>query len=234
MACLCETIAGNKHNISHVCIGQHWLFKGLNPDEKKEISQGALRTKLVQGQMLFREGDSANELFLIKYGRVKLSKLLENGNELTLDIREPGDFVGETLLSSEGRYPVNAVSLEETMTCGFQRSHFERLVMQHPQIGLKVISNLSDRLTWLTERAGDLTITNIEDRLYRVLCNVAKLHGMPGSKGIVIQFPLTHEELSFLTGAHRVTISRAMKALRESGKVSHQGKTLILSRIDSL
>jgi CRP/FNR family transcriptional regulator len=44
----------------------------------------------------------------------------------------------------------------------------------------------------------------------------------------VIQFPLTHEDLSFLTGAHRVSITRAMKALKAAGKITHEDKRLIL------
>ena len=60
---------------------------------------------------------------------------------------------------------------------------------------------------------------NIEGRLYRVLRNVAKEHGEQRPQGLVIQFPLTHEDLGFLTGAHRVTITRAMKALKKAGKI---------------
>ncbi len=59
---------------------------------------------------------------------------------------------------------------------------------------------------------------------------VAREHGAPSEAGLVIQFPLTHEDLSFLVGAHRVSITRAMKALRESGRIVQQGRTLILPR----
>lgn len=95
----------------------------------------------------------------------------------------------------------------------FSKSQFEQIILNHPNIGLQVIKNLSDRVTWLTSQVGSLAVKNIEERLYRVLCNVAKEHGSKSSRGIVIQFPLTHEDLGFLTGAHRVSITRAMNAL---------------------
>ena len=158
----------------------------------------------------------------------KLSKVLEDGTEQTLDIRKAGDFVGENMFSEEGEYPVSAYCLEDTLTCGFSRSQFEELVLQYPKIGLQIIKNLSERITWLTGRVGSLAVTNIEDRLYRVLINVAKEHGTNSSQGVLIQFPLTHEDLSFLTGAHRVSISRTMKALKEAGKIIQHGKTLTL------
>jgi len=64
---------------------------------------------------LFLQGDSADKMFLIKGGRIKLSKVLEDGSELTLDIRKAGDFVGENMFSEEGEYPVSAYCLEDTL-----------------------------------------------------------------------------------------------------------------------
>ena len=108
----------------------------------------------------------------------------------------------------------------------------QQLVLNYPNIGLQIIKNLSARITWLTSRVGSLAVTNIEDRLYRVLSNVAKEHGTVSSRGIMIQFSLTHEDLSFLTGAHRVSITRAMKTLKKAGKIIHEGRKLILPSIE--
>ena len=228
MTCLCKQIAGKDIELSPTCIGSLWIFRNLEAAEIEALSRKALRKKSTTGQALFLQGDPSEEMFLIKGGRVKLSKVLEDGTELTLDIRKAGDFVGENMFSEEGYYPVSAYCLEDTLTCGFSRSQFEQLVLQYPKIGLQIIKNLSERIAWLTRRVGSLAVTNIEERLYRVLTSVAKEHGTVSRQGAVIQFPLTHEDLSFLTGAHRVSITRAMKALKAAGKIIHQGKQLIL------
>jgi len=232
MACLCEQIAGKEIELSPTCIGHLWIFENLAPEEVKALSSAALRKKMVKGQALFLQGDPADEMFLIKGGRVKITKVLEDGNELTLDIRKAGDFVGENMFSEEGEYPVSAYCLEDTLTCGFSRSQFEQIILQHPNVGLQIIKNLSARISWLTSRVGSLAVTNIEDRLYRVLSSVAQEHGAMTSQGTVIQFPLTHEDLSFLTGAHRVSITRAMKALKSAGKIIHEDKKLILPSLE--
>jgi CRP-like cAMP-binding protein len=228
MACLCEQIAGEDIELSPTCIGHLWIFQNLDPKEIEALSREALRKKSVKGESLFMQGDSTDEMFLIKGGRVKLSKVFEDGTELTLDIRKAGDFVGENMFSEEGQYPVSAYCLEDTLTCGFSRSQFEELILKHPKVGLQVIKNLSERVSWLTSRVGSLAVTNIEDRLYRVLTSVAREHGANSPQGVLIQFPLTHEDLSFLTGAHRVSITRAMKALKETGKIIQENRRLIL------
>jgi len=228
MSCLCKEIAGNDIELSPTCIGSLWIFENLDPEDVVAIAHKALRKKMTKGQTIFMQGDSADEVFLIKGGRIKLTKVLEDGTELLLDIRKAGDFVGENMFSEEGQYPVSAVCLEDTLTCGFTRSQFEELVLQHPTIGLQVIKTLSERIAWLTNRVGSLAVSNIEERLYRVLSNVAKEHGEQSAQGVVIQFPLTHEDLSFLTGAHRVTITRAMKTLKKAGKIILEDRLLIL------
>jgi CRP-like cAMP-binding protein len=228
MTCLCKQIAGEDIELSPTCIGNLWIFQNLEAEDVEALSREALRKKLTKGQALFLQGDPTDEMFLIKGGRVKLSKVLEDGTELTLDIRKAGDFVGENMFSEEGHYPVGAYCLEDTLTCGFSRSQFEQLVLQHPKVGLQIIKNLSKRINWLTMRVGSLAVTNIEDRLYRVLTSVAQEHGMFSQQGTVIQFPLTHEDLSFLTGSHRVSITRAMKALKEAGKIINKDRKLIL------
>jgi CRP/FNR family transcriptional regulator len=207
------------------------MFENLPQDEVSELLREAARKKLGKGETLFMQSDAADALFLIKGGRIKLVKIFEDGSELTLDIRKEGDFLGENSFSDQGQYPVSAICLEDTLTCGFSRDQFEQLVLKHPSIGLQVIKNLSDRVTWLTSQVGSLAVTNIEERLYRVLCNVAQKHGVSSSRGVVIQFPLTHEDLGFLTGAHRVSVTRAMTALKNAGKILLEDKRLILTSL---
>ena len=87
---------------------------------------------------------------------------------------------------------------------------------------------MSERIAYLTSRVGDLASTHLEERLYAVLTTVAREHGRRTEAGLVIEFPLTHEELSFLVGAHRVSVTKALKSLGEAGKVIREGRRLIL------
>ncbi len=167
-------------------------------------------------------------MFLIKAGRVKLCKVDQDGREFTLDLRGAGDFLGESMLGEAAEFPLSAMCLEDTLTCGFAKPAFEALVRAHPNLGLVVIKNLSRRVDQLTSRVGSMSLSNLEEKLYQVLAQVAAEHGEPGPGGLRLAMPLTHEELSFLVGAHRVSITRALKGLRRSGRVVQQGRDLIV------
>jgi CRP/FNR family transcriptional regulator len=228
MGCICDQQAGADIAVSPACIGQLWVFEELRPAEMAALVQAALRKTYDKGAVIFDQGRRADRMFLIKAGRVKLSKLTEEGQEITLDLRKAGDFLGESMFLEDADYPLTATCLEPTLSCGFRKADFERLVLENPNIGLQVIKNLSKRIAWLTGRVGSLSFTNLEERLYEVLANVAREHGESREAGLAIQFPLTHEELGFLVGAHRVSITKALKSLKKSGKILQTGKTLIL------
>jgi CRP-like cAMP-binding protein len=228
MTCLCKTFAGEGLDLSPVCIGWHWVFDDLQSEERAALADRAFREIHTAGATIFWEGDPANKMFLIKAGRVKLSKLLEDGTEITLDLRKGGDFLGENMLSGDTCYPVSATSMAETLICGFTKERFERLVLDYPNIGLKVIKNLSKRITLLTGRVGSLSLTTLTDRLYNVLVSVSREHGVKAKGGFTIPFPMTHEALGFLVGAHRVSITRAMKDLKKTGKIVQEGRKVII------
>ncbi len=139
MPCPCEQMAGKDIELSATCIADLWLFQNFSPSESKALSHSARLKKMARGQALFLQGDPADEMALIKGGLVKLSKVFEDGNEVILDIRKAGDFVGENMFAEEGQYPVSAYCLEDTLTCGFNRQAFEQLILGNPNRGLQII-----------------------------------------------------------------------------------------------
>jgi CRP/FNR family transcriptional regulator, cyclic AMP receptor protein len=227
-ACKCMALAGPGATIHPRCFEQIWLFEGAPHEALCKLARELTRKKLGTGEDLFRQGDRADSIYLVKMGSVKLWKTTEEGRSVTLDIRKAGDLLGESVLLEEGTYPVGATCLEPTLTCGFDRKTFETLVTNHPDVGLVVIRNLSRRIQQLSGKVGALSEPNLEDRLYEVLVNVAREVGARQPGGWTIVFPLTHEEIGFLVGAHRVSVTRALSRLRDTGKVRMSGKKLFV------
>lgn len=229
--CQCMELAGPGAIPHPRCFEQIWLFEGAPQEALCKIAKELIRRKLGAGEDLFRQGDRADSIYLIKMGSVKLWKITEDGRSVTLDIRKAGDLLGESVLLEEGAYPMGATCLEPTLTCGFDRTTFETLVTNHPDVGLVVIRNLSRRIQQLSGKVGALSEPNLEDRLYEVLVNVAWEVGSRAPGGWTIAFPLTHEEIGFLVGAHRVSVTRALGRLRDTGKIRMSGKQLFVRNL---
>lgn len=233
-SCLCSMLAGKGVDLHPRCFGQVWLFDGAPPEAWSAIARNLVRRDIAAGGDLFRQGDPANSMYLIKMGSVKLWKVTEEGRALTLDIRKAGDLLGESVLLEEGEYPVSATCLERTLTCGIGRKTFENVVVEHPTVGLAVIRNLSLRIEHLSGKVGALTEPSLDDRLYAVLVNVAREVGTRAPGGWTIAFPLTHEEISFLVGAHRVSVTRTLGRLRDMGKIRTSGRLLFISDLAAI
>ncbi|HEY6006902.1 MAG TPA: Crp/Fnr family transcriptional regulator [Geobacteraceae bacterium] len=228
-SCLCDELGGP--GLHPRCFGQVWLFEGAPPEAWDALSRDLVRRNLSSGEILFRQGDPAQSMYLIKRGSVKLWKVTEEGRVLTLDIRKAGDLLGESVLLEEGEYPVAATCMEPTLTCGIDRKTFEELVVKHPTVGLAVIRNLSRRIEHLSGKLGAFAEPSLDDRLYEVLVNVARELGTRAPGGWTLAFPLTHEEIGFLAGAHRVSVTRALSKLRDTGKVRTAGKYLFVTDV---
>ena len=227
--CRCRKTTSATAKLHSRCLGQIWLFDGLPHDAWEQFAGDLLRKTFCAGEDLFRQGDEADTMWLIKAGSVKLWKVTEDGRVLTLDIRKAGDLLGENVLMEDGGvYPVSATSIGETTTCAIDRITFEAIVAKYPSVGLVVIRNLARRIDQLSGKLGALSETNLEDRLYEVLVNVARDVGTPSSGGWTIAFPLSHEEIGFLVGAHRVSVTRALGKLRDAGRIKTEGKSLFL------
>lgn len=231
MPCHCENSIPDGMAVSPRCIKDIWLFNEFDRDDMTALASVGKRKTYRQGDVVFHQGDAADSLFLIKSGRIKLNKTFEDGHQATLDYRKAGDTFGENIFGEAIRYPVTAWCNETTYTCGLKRSDFEQLVLEHPSIGLRVIQKQSEHIASLTTRLGDMTIPSLEERLYQVLINVAGEHGVAVDQGVRIQFPLTHEDLSFLTGSHRVSISKTIIKLKNSGKITKKGHSYILPTV---
>jgi len=122
MACTCQEQWGDRYPVATACIGRVWLFDELPAPERAALVAAASRTLYRKGAAIFREGQPAAQMFLIKAGRVKLSKLSAAGTDLTLEYRKAGDFLGETVLHTDAEYPLTATCTEDTITCGFTKA----------------------------------------------------------------------------------------------------------------
>ncbi len=225
--CLCERLAGP--GLHPRCIGQVWLFDGLDGEAREAVARNLVRRRLVPGEVLFRQGEPADTMYLLKAGSVKLWKITEDGRSLTLDLRRPGDLLGESVFLEDGDYPVSATCLEPVLACGVDKGRFERLVEENPGIGMRVIRNLAQRIEQLRGKLEALSEPMLEERMYRVLVNVAQELGDRGPGGWTIPFPLTHEEIACLVGAHRVSVTRALGRLRSSGRIRSDGRNLFVA-----
>lgn len=216
---------------NNLCARKVNIFSTLSNDELVDIIMMTGSKSFDKDENICFEGDKSDTLYIINEGRIKLYKITRNGKEQILHILSEGDFFGELNLVKEGEYHFNARAITPVRLCTLTNEDMKNIVLRRPEIGLKVLEVVGERLSKLETMVQTLATNDAEARLASLLVQLSEENGKRTSQGIEIRLPMNREDMSNLTGVARETISRKLKKLEEQGiiKVIGNRKLIILN-----
>ncbi|MBO0611470.1 Crp/Fnr family transcriptional regulator [Thiothrix fructosivorans] len=142
------------------------LFRALEPSQFNALVDTARLYTLNEGELLFRQGDPLNEVFVNIKGFVKLFRLTPNGDEKVVDIIVPGSSFAEAVLFMGGRqYPVHAVALKPATVVGINAVQYEQMLRSSVDVCFGMMGLMSRRMHWLLNEVDRLTLHNATFRL---------------------------------------------------------------------
>ncbi len=211
----------------------------LEPLSHKELVDFARRTPVMDyepSQLLYTPAYRADMLFILLQGRVRIYQAV-SGHEVTLDHMDSGTLVGGTPFDSnfEGVYEgLWAETTRPSSVALIRRGAFERLVVDHPEVGVKAIRLLNGRLYALANRIGDIALKEVPARLASTILYVSKREGIETEEGFNIAIHYTHQQLGAMIGCDRVAVTRAFNRLREAGAVDLVGRRIHVKDMEAL
>lgn len=211
------------------CVSKVYIFSTLQPEIFKKISDIVVTRKYRKGQVIFFEGDVEDKLYIVNQGKIKVYKYNREGREQILYILSEGEFIGDMSLLKKGSFQFNAEALEDTLICTIAKDDFDEIVTKNPEITLKMLEVLHDRLKNLEGLIQNLGTKDVEARVASMLMGFAGDFGVEGDDGIVIDLPLNREEMANYIGVTRETISRKLTSLQDEDAIELVGaKRLII------
>lgn len=209
------------------------VFSNLDISERNKIGELACKRFYGKNDFLFREGDAADTIYLIKSGKVKLFKISTGGKEIILDILKEDDFFGENTFFDQATHTMNAQAMEDTYICSCTKEHFA-LLLQNPQTSLKIIQLLGEKLNNYTNQVANIAFHDVKGRVAATLLKLAKEYGLHSAEGTTIDIELTHNDLASLVNASRVMVSNVVGTLRQDGIIATKDHRFILLDPDAL
>ena len=180
-------------------------------------------------EYIFFEGDPSSWLGVILEGRVKMIKHSEAGKDVVLDVMSPGEMVGEVAALDGSPYPATAQAMEPTVVASIYRDDFLRLLKQYPALALRVIEETGRRLREAQETIKSMAVERVERRIARILLKLAATTGSSSEDGIIIELPLTRQDIAEMVGTTVETAIRTMSKFRKRGLVqTKRGRVIIL------
>lgn len=210
------------------CANKVSIFSILTEQHLVQITDGIYRKDYKKGDNIFFEGDIADKLYLINKGKVKILRYTKEGKEQIMYILAEGDFIGDLNLFKKGQQKFNAVALEDTNVCILTKEAFDEVLKNSPEIALKILQMMSEKVVSLEESIERLGINDVESRLVGLLLNMINDFGTPEGSTIVLKMPLSREDLANYIGTSRETVSRKLAALQSESLIELDGNKRII------
>ncbi len=211
---------------------------GLEPviptDLIERISRAGQEKRFVKNDTIYRQGESADHIYLLHSGRVKTVLVTPNGQEALLRIHLPRNILGLTALATNPVRDGNAVALEAIETSEIARGDLYALMRTEHDLAEHLIRLLVSRMTDFHYRVGEMLTQPVEQRLARALVALSQPDPASSNGSVRNDITLTHEELANLLNTRRPTISAAINRLSESGLVRRSGRRLSVSNLEGL
>ncbi len=209
-------------------------FLKVRPDPWTSLKRVAERRPFHKKQVLYRNGDRADELYLLEQGRVRLFNHSSQGRRLTLSIVEPGDIFGEMALFSAGRHASEAQALSDGMLYVVPRRQLEQLLEQDPTLVLRVMENLGRRLQAVERRLGDLVFKSVPERLATLLLDLVGPTADQVRGPTRLPYRYTHQQLAEMINTHRETVTKIFNRFRDDRLLEFDRGGIVLLDMERL
>ena len=183
-----------------------------------------------KGQMIYNQDQPSTSIFLIIEGKVKVSRLADDGHQVVVDIYQPDEFFGESALLNLPHRCEQATALENTRLMAWTAAEIEDIVTKRPRLAVALLQILVQRTIDFTYRIQSFSVDNIARRLARSLIRFSERLGTVEEDGSVCMTPCTHELLSQYVGTSREIVTQYMNQFRRQGYLKYSRKEIILYR----
>jgi CRP/FNR family transcriptional regulator len=204
------------------------LFSELSDDEILRIEQSVVNKNFTKDQIVLFEEDTANYMYIVYAGKVRVVKQSKEGREQIIAIHNKGEYFGEMSLLDGKTAPATVIA-HETADIGFiSKSDFEELIINHERIREKIMNLLCTQLrdSWVMIKI--LSFEKAEQRIMAVLDRLHDMYGVADGRGGIINVKLTHQHIANYASVTRETVARVLNRLESEAFIEILGGKQIL------
>jgi CRP-like cAMP-binding protein len=202
------------------------IFSELNEDTLEKISKLGIQKSFKKDSVILFEHETGSALFVIISGKVKVSRVSDDGKEVILTILGDSDFFGEMAILDGLARSANVTAMEDSELFIIQRSDFLDLLHNHPEISITLLQELTQRLRSADMKIKSLSLKDAEGKVATVILQLADDVGKIKQGTVEIEkLPFQHD-LANMAGTSRETISRTLHSFAKKGLVELDGSRL--------
>jgi CRP/FNR family transcriptional regulator, cyclic AMP receptor protein len=189
------------------------VFQDLSPREMQELNRIITMSTVPRGRVFYRPEEPGEVLFILKEGRVQLYRISPEGKKLVITTLGPHTLFGEMALLGTKMHNTFAEAVDDCLICVMSRTDLERLILNKPQVALRILEVTGKRLREAEERLENMAFKGIPARLASLLLRLSDEQGNEEIAG------LTHQDLAESVGTYRETATQVLNDLKAQGLI---------------
>lgn len=192
------------------------LFRELNDYELTKITDIAIARDWKKQSHVFLQGDPLENVYFIYDGKIKVYKSDVNGKEQIVAIMKKGEMFPHVGFFRKGDYPAYAEVLESSTLITVPISKFEAVLIDNPELCIKVFRVLGEKIVDLQNRLEEQILNNTYEQIVKLLIRISQKHGKELEDGrILLKAEFTNKDLANMIGTTRETISRTLTKMKK-------------------
>lgn len=210
------------------------LFKAMSVSELEDFVGLARVHRIQQNCPVMRQGDPARNFFCLLEGRLKVVQVTPRGQQIIVRIVNAGEIFGVAKALKRADYPATAMAVADSTFLAWSSNRWSEMTERHPALAMNAIHTLGQHVQEAHARITELSTEDVEHRLAYAIIRLAAQAGRRTEEGILIDFPITLQDIAEMTGTTHFTISRLLRAWDAEGLISRGRQRLTLLNLHKL
>lgn len=212
-----------------IAVPQHEQYANLN-DLKNYFNDYGELTDFPKGDIIYKEGDRANKIFLILKGLVKTHKIDQNGKELITAIQKPDDFLGLTSFLDNNTYQENATVVEDTKVAGVFKNTLRDILAVSSNLSIELMSILTENLTITKDQLLQMAYSSVQKKTAQTILQFAEVLDR-GPQG---EIKISRNDLASVAGIAPESLIRTLSTFKKKGYVEIEGRNIKILKLEEL
>lgn len=201
------------------------LFSEVAEPDLRKLADQLIERRFPRDATIIQEGQPGDYMYVLREGRVKVTKISGAGREKILEILGAGAFFGEMALLDPPERSASVKSLDPVRLLALSRQSFLAALDATPGLAMAVIRELARRLRHTNLDASHIPYQSVRERTRELL---ERLATEPTDDGWLRSPALTHQEVADMVATSRETVTRAVKQLKQDGWLRQEGKRYLI------
>ncbi len=189
------------------------LIKGMDESSMEMMDQKSKMTKSSKREIIYFPEERSDNIYMLKEGKVKISRVSEDGKKMTLQLIGPGEIFGESAILGQEKRENIAEVVEDAVICSINRTMFQEMLANNPKMNLSINKFIGLRIRKIQAHVEDLVFKDAHERVVAFLKRYAKTFGKEMIDGWMVRPFLTHQEIADLTATSRQTVNSILNDL---------------------